>query len=750
MDEVIRVKEEFYVLATSALADSRPRVLKYGDTCGVFDWHGDILSAGYLPHGLYHRETRHLSRLVLRFRNKPLELLSSTVKNRNSFFAVDLTNLDLSTDGNVELPRGSIHFFRSKFIWQGTCYERLRLMNFASGKVSLSLCYEFDADFVDIFEVRGSRRERRGAQQPPQVSPDSVQFVYCGLDKVVRQTRLNFYPQPSEISAKSASFELEVQPHAEAFIYLDICCKTDSQGDVLPLRSERPETPAPQRAPHLRMAGQSECRPPRSYKQALGQTKNLHQTLDARLCRVASSNERFTEWISRSESDLEMMTVGNPEGAYPYAGVPWFNTVFGRDGLITALEVLWAEPELAKGVLCFLAETQADSVIPERDAEPGKILHELRKGEMAALKEIPFGRYYGSVDSTPLFVMLAAAYYQRTGDLEFIASIWRNVERAIDWMDHYGDIDRDGFLEYARRSGKGLVQQGWKDSHDSVFYEDGVLAEPPIALCEVQGYAYAAKQGAAELARAQGLIDVSERLMQQANLLRQRFEDAFWVEELGTYAFALDGKKRQCRVTVSNTGHCLFTGIVCQERARRVAEGLMDENLFSGWGVRTVGTREARYNPMSYHNGSVWPHDNAIIALGLARYGFTTYALRILESMFEASLHFEFQRLPELFCGFRRRIGDGPTLYPVACSPQSWAGAAVFMLLQACLGMDVSGIARHVHFRDSYLPPMVDYVLIENLDVNGSKLSLIVRRQAHGVGIEVLRRDGAVEVAVLK
>jgi len=721
LDEVIRVKEEFYVLATSALADSRPRVLKYGDTCGVFDWHGDILSAGYLAHGLYHRETRHLSRLVLRFRNKPLELLSSTVKNWNSFFAVDLTNLDLSTDGKVELPRGSIHFFRSKFIWQDICYERLRVMNFASGKVFLSLSYEFDADFVDIFEVRGSRRERQGQQQEPQVSRSSVQFVYCGLDRVVRETRLNFYPQPSQISAKSACFELEVQPRAEAFIYLDICCEPGR-----------------------------ECRPPRSYRQALGQTKNLHETLDARLCRVTSSNERFTEWISRSESDLQMMTVGNPEGAYPYAGVPWFNTVFGRDGLITALEVLWAEPALAKGVLRFLAETQADSVVPEQDAEPGKILHELRKGEMAALKEIPFGRYYGSVDSTPLFVMLAAAYYRRTGDLEFITSIWRNIERALDWMDHYGDIDGDGFLEYARRSGKGLVQQGWKDSHDSVFYEDGVLAEPPIALCEVQGYAYAAKQGAAELARAQGYADVAECLSQQANLLKLRFEEVFWVEEFGTYAFALDGKKRQCRVTVSNPGHCLFTGIVCPERARRVAEGLMDENLFSGWGVRTVGIREARYNPMSYHNGSVWPHDNAIIALGLARYGFTTYALRILESMFEASLHFEFQRLPELFCGFRRRIGDGPTLYPVACSPQSWAGAAVFMLLQACLGMDVSGTARHVHFRDAYLPPMVDYVLIENLSVNKCKLSLIVRRQAHGVGIEVIRRDGEVEVAVLK
>jgi glycogen debranching enzyme len=721
LDEVIRIKEEFYVLATSALADSRPRVLKYGDTCGVFDSHGDILSGGSLAYGLYHRETRHLSRLVLRSENKPLELLSSTVKNKNSFFAVDLTNLDLSADGRLELPRGSIHFFRSKFIWQGTCYERLRLMNFASTKVRLSLCYEFDADFVDIFEVRGSKRERRGQRQEANVGSSSVRLAYCGLDNVIRETTLNFYPQPVAISAKSANFELEVQARAEAFIYLDVCCERGV-----------------------------ECRPPRSYRQALSETKNLHEKIDADLCCVTSSNPRFNDWLLRSQADLEMMTVGNPEGAYPYAGVPWFNTIFGRDGLLTAYEVLWAEPGLAKGVLRFLAETQADSVIPEQDAQPGKILHELRKGEMAALKEIPFGRYYGSVDSTPLFIMLAASYYQRTADLPFITSIWSNIQRALDWMDRYGDVDGDGFLEYARHSGKGLIQQGWKDSHDSVFHEDGKLAEPPIALCEVQGYAYAARKGAAELARAMGLAELAERLDHQAGALKERFEQAFWMEELGSYAFALDGNKRPCRVTVSNPGHCLFTRIACAERARRVAEGLMDENLFSGWGVRTVGAREARYNPMSYHNGSVWPHDNAVIALGLAHYGLTGYALRLLESMFEASLHFEFQRLPELFCGFRRRIGDGPTLYPVACSPQSWAAAAVFMLLQASLGMTVSGAPPSVRFHDSHLPAAVDYVMVENLRVGKSKVSLIVRRQTHGVGVEVIHRDGEVEVAVLK
>jgi glycogen debranching enzyme len=720
LDEVIRIKEEFYVLAT-ALADIRARVLKYGDTFGVFDWHGNILSTGFLQYGIYHKESRHLSRLVLKLRNRPLELLNSTVKNKNSFFAVDLTNLDISADGKLELPRGSIHFFRSKFIWESVCYERLRIVNFTSAAVSLSLSCEFDADFVDIFEVRGTKREKRGEQLETKVEPASVLFTYRGLDSVLRETRLNFHPQPAEISEKLAQFNLTVNPHLEAVLYLDVCCK---QG--------------------------LECRPARSYKQALSESKSLNERIDHYRCRITSSNERFNEWIRRSEGDLQMMIVGNSEGIYPYAGVPWFNTVFGRDGLITALEVLWIEPLVAKGVLQFLAKTQADSIIEEQDAEPGKILHELRKGEMAALKEIPFGRYYGSVDSTPLFVMLAEAYYQRTNDLEFIRSIWGNIERALDWMDQYGDLDGDGFIEYARHSKTGLVQQGWKDSRDSVFHADGQLAEPPIALCEVQGYSYAAKRGAANLARQLGRDARATALGQQAMTLQQKFEEVFWMEEIGTYAFALDGDKRPCRVAVSNPGHCLLTRIAGLEHGRRVAEGLMDNNLFSGWGVRTVGTREARYNPMSYHNGSVWPHDNALIALGMARYGYSTLALRILESMFEASLYFDFQRLPELFCGFRKRIGDGPTLYPVACAPQSWAAAAVYMLLQASLGVSVSGTVPHIHFRDSYLPAAVDHVLIENLRIGNSRLSLTVRRQTHGVGIEVIQREGDVEVAVLK
>jgi glycogen debranching enzyme len=464
---------------------------------------------------------------------------------------------------------------------------------------------------------------------------------------------------------------------------------------------------------------------------------------------IYSSNEQFNDWMNRAVADLRMLTTQTRHGPYPYAGVPWFSTPFGRDGIITAMQMLWLDPNLARGVLAFLAAHQADRDDPAKDAEPGKILHEMRGGELAALGEVPFSRYYGSVDATPLFVMLAGGYYDRTGDLGFIQTLWPNIERALAWIDDYGDRDRDGYVEYLRRSPNGLEQQGWKDSADAVFHADGTLARGPIALCEVQGYVYAAKRSAARLA---ALLDKTARaaeLEQAAAALKERFNRDFWSAELGAFVLALDGGKRQCHVATSNAGHALFTGIASEDHALRTAELLVSPTFFSGWGMRTLAVSERRYNPMSYHNGSIWPHDNGMVAMGFARYGFKQRALKLMMGLFDASIAFEMHRVPELYCGFDRLPGQGPTLYPVACIPQAWASGAVFHFLQACLGLSFSAEKPQMRFSHPILPNYLEWIEVKNLRFRDGSVDLMIRRHPNDVGINVVRKEGDIEVAVV-
>ena len=385
-----------------------------------------------------------------------------------------------------------------------------------------------------------------------------------------------------------------------------------------------------------------------------------------------------------------------------------------------------------------------------QDAQPGKILHEMRDGEMAALGEVPFGKYYGSADATPLFVMLAVVYFERTADRQFIDRLWPHILAALEWMEKHGDADDDGFIEYARRSHSGLIQQGWKDSYDSVFHADGALADAPIAVCEIQGYAYQAWRGAAKLAKLRGDLQQSRDWRTRAARLLSHFDRAFWCEDLKTFALALDGEKRPCCVRTSNAGHALFSGIAKPARARALADVLMDDAMFAGWGVRTVAAGEARYNPMSYHNGSVWPHDNALVAAGLGRYGFTSEATRIMSGMLDLSQSVDGYRLPELICGFHRRRGESPTLYPVACAPQSWAAGAAYMLLAACLGLEIDGASRRLSFRRAMLPDRIEWIRLTNLSVGDGNVDLLLTRHTQDVGIQVLRREGHVEILAVK
>jgi glycogen debranching enzyme len=721
MNDVIRWNDQYYILASSSLAAGRTEVLKQGETFLVFDRHGDIHHVLSGPQGLYHEGTRFLSRFDLSMHAQRPMLLSDTVKEDNVLFTVDLTNPDLVLDGHKAIPRGTVHLCRTRFLWQGTCHERIRVHNYGVTKFPLSLRLILDADFADLFEARGRQREHRGSRLKIVRSKNALVFGYKGLDGIIRRTSARCSPTPKQVTSDGFIIESSVPPHADLTWEIAISCEIGRQRNRVFL----------------------------TYGRAHKEANRALQEATSHNAHVYTANEQFNHWLNRSLADLHMLISETPEGLYPYAGVPWFSVPFGRDGIITALQMLWMNPSLARGVLGFLASTQATEVRPEQDAEVGKILHETRQGEMAALGEIPFGKYYGSVDATPLFIVLAGAYYGRTGDQRFLSKLWPHIQLALQWIDRDGDPSGMGFTTYSRQSANGLVHQGWKDSHDAVFHADGTAAQGPIALCEVQAYVYQAKQAAAGLARVLGEIDQAERLRKEASLLQERFEHAFWCDKLGSYALALDGKGRPCRVRSSNAGHCLYGGIAGQERGLRTARALLREDMFSGWGIRTIATSEARYNPMSYHNGSVWPHDNALIAAGMAAYGYKEGAVKILTGLFDASLFLDLHRMPELFCGFSRRQGESPTRYPTACAPQAWAAGAGFQALQACLGLQIDGTRRLVQFVRPILPPFLERVELRNLSIGTARLDLVLDRHQNEVALTVARRTGHVEVVLI-
>ena len=617
--------------------ENQTHAIKHGDTFALFDVFGGIDS---LPEcGLYHQDTRFLSRLALRIDNERPALVSSATSDDSVVVTVDLAY------------RGVL-IRSTRFLWDATLYQRLEMENDSESTVELSI--QFEADFVDLFEVRGFQRAGRGRMDPPRVCGNTIQFSYEGLDRRHRQTTIRFDPWPDESTVSRMCHRLK--PRVQTVLDISVCCESDDRRSIFTV----------------------------DFDDAMRRVRSVSSPATEVRQEIMTGNEQFNIWLGRSLADLRMMLTETPYGVYPYAGLPWYSTAFGRDGIITALECLSFNPGIARGVLTFLAATQATKENPDRDAQPGKILHETRAGEMAAYGEIPFDRYYGSIDATPLFVMLAGKYYDRTADAQLIRSIWPNIEHALDWIDNFGDSDGDGFVEYAPSARGGLRNQGWKDSDDAIFHSDGTFPEGPIAVCEVQAYVFAAKRAAANLAQVLKNDALAEKLKDQAEKLRRRFEQTFWCEELSTYAIALDGNEQLCRVRSSNAGHCLFAGIASADRAARVAATLTSEESFSGWGIRTIATTESRYDPMSYHNGSIWPHDNAIIAAGFARYGLEKEAAAIFHALLDASTYFELNRMPELFGGFTRQSGAGPTPHSVSCSPQAWSACAVFLLIEAC------------------------------------------------------------------
>ncbi|WP_315776378.1 MULTISPECIES: amylo-alpha-1,6-glucosidase [unclassified Bradyrhizobium] len=711
-------EQPFYIPMTGPA--SRPRrSLKHDDTFIVLDGHGDIGASAGGPDGLFNADTRYLARLELTLDDVQPLLLGSSLRDDNSALTVDLTNPDIYSQGRLVLPKDMLHIVRTIFLWHGTAYQRIGLQNHGDRHASFDLKLTFDNDFADLFEVRGTVRPRRGIGSSRLVDPSEVVLRYRGLDNVLRTTDVSFDPRPTHLTVNAATYHFDLAPQESASLFVAVMCNAK--------------------------AGE---RPRRFFRSLLAHRREMRRcTVGA--ASIETSNDILNEVLCQAAADLNILMTDTPEGRYPYAGIPWYSTTFGRDGLITALQMLWVDPRIARGVLRRLAVHQARTTDPLSDAEPGKILHEMRGGEMAALREVPFGCYYGSVDSTPLFVLLAGLYIERTGDIDTLRELWPAIELALRWIDGPGDPDRDGFVEYQRASEQGLANQGWKDSYDAVFHADGRLAEGYIALAEVQGYVFAGKQLAARCARRLGKAEMADRLQAEAADLAERFEDAFWCEDLNTYALALDGHKQPCRVRTSNAGQLLFSGMVREDRARKLAAELLRPHFFSGWGIRTVACGEPRYNPMSYHDGSIWPHDNALIALGLSRYGLKHAVEQVFGGLFEAASYMDLRRLPELFCGFRREKHRGPTLYPVACAPQAWASATPFTLLEAALGLEFDAARGEIRLRNPRLPAFLDWVVLRDLRLGNSTIDLRIRRHGEDISMEVLRRRGQIQVSLV-
>lgn len=711
--------------APPAVTDIRDAiVIKEGDLFLLTDLLGNVPRGNRNGLGLYYQDTRFLSGHELDIQGLRPTVLHST--GRPHFFESQvLTNPNLVTTDGQLVHEQTIQIRRYRILRELGFMESLTFENFNIFPITLDVALHFEADFADMFEVRGlveppSRGERLGVA----FQERTLTFTYEGRDRLRRTTRITFNERPRVVRGGTAIYELRLPARGSARLGLTISIQTELAADHGP------------RAPGV--SGR--------YASPL---EGYRAWLDTQ-ARVETSNSLFNDILLQSRYDLRVLVCQHENIPFLAAGIPWFSTLFGRDSLITALQDLWVSPRQAGHVLRLLARFQGQRDDPWRDEEPGKIMHELRRGELANLGLVPFTPYYGTVDATPLFLMLLGEYYRATADLELVRELEPNMAAALAWLERFGDRDGDGFIEYARRSGSGLENQGWKDSWDGIVHADGSLVDPPTALVEVQAYAYAGRRAAARLYRALGEEERARQLEAEAERLRRRFDEAFWMPDEGFYCLALDGSKRQAKVIASNPGHALWCGIVPRERADQVAARLMSEDLFTGWGIRTLASREQRYNPVGYHVGTVWPHDNSLIALGFKRYGQEALLLELATGLYEAARYFPSYRMPELFCGFARSAFGAPVRYPVACSPQAWAAASWSALLQALLGIQLNAPAGELRIVRPRLPAWLHWVEVRRLAVGSGEVDLRYERHGDHTAVDVAAMRGDVRVTLVR
>ncbi len=710
---------------------------------------GDIPQSNPHGWGLYYKDTRYLSVLEIKINGHSPDLLTSSgefnfmanIQSANPFMQAPSSQINIPESDKQSVPTvtllpRTISIRRNRFIEDGL-HERLGFFNYNSFPVDLTLTMRFGSDFRDMFDVRGYHRSKRGQIRLPVWKKDRICFSYLGLDNLERKTEVVFDTPPNDILVHKAEEldkdreleERELLPYSTSAVVLE-AVKPALADAVFNIRLEpgQPFAITYHIVPQSLGNGQADL--PTTFDMGARRMRLAYESWFREGTFITSDNEVFDKFLQRSFYDLRILTEELPTGLLPIAGIPWFAVPFGRDSLITALQTLIFDPQLAVGTLRFLAQYQGKKVDEWNEEEPGKILHELRAGEMTVLHEMPHVPYYGSVDSTPLFLMLFAETMLWLNSEALYKEFLPNLKAALDWIDNYGDPDGDGFIEYLCHNERGVKNQGWKDNAASLQFRDGTFPEQPIALCEAQAYVYAAKLGIANVVECYGEQTWADRLRQEAAKLKVAFNEKFWMPEEKYFAQALDKDKRQIPTIGSNPGHCLWCGIVDEDKAEPVVRRMMQEDMSSGWGIRTVSTKEPSFNPMSYHNGSVWPHDNSIIAAGMKRYGYSDEANTVISQVFAASQRFRYYRLPELFCGFQQdnRYYSSPSEYPVSCSPQAWTAGAAIFFLQIILGLTVDARIQRLTLQPK-LPPWLSELKLEGILIGDQKVTLRVYRQ---------------------
>lgn len=714
--------------------------VKDDDLFLVTDTLGNIsrcgLGEGNPSMGLFCSDTRFLSRLEFQIDGRSPVLLSSTA-DKGFSLSVLCTNPKID-----ERLRPDTLGIRRELVLNGALFEEIEVCNYSTTTVSFEISLSFDADFADLFEVRGHGRDKRGrllrlvepiseddlserengTNPGHNVNEKSLTLAYEGLDGMVMESRIKFqHHQPDYFKGYTAIWRLELAPHEKRMLGYRINPLTNNKSS-------------------------STVSAPVTLGQAKAAEVMEEQNWVQQITRIRTDKSIFNRIIERAEQDMYLLRQSFGKHKTVSAGVPWFSSLFGRDSLITASQTLMLNPEIAKETLTLLAIYQGKSDSEWREEEPGKILHELRLGELARCNEIPHTPYYGTVDATPLWLMLYSEYYAWTHDGETLENLWNHALAAMDWIDR--NMQHNGYLSYFRTSKRGLANQGWKDSGDCIVNRKGELANGAIALCEVQAYVYAAKMRLAEIARMKKRLDLADRWLEEARSLKSRFNRDFWMEDQDFCALALDGDGNHVDSITSNPGHCLNLGIFTPEKAYSVAERLRAPDMYNGWGIRTLSSLSPAYNPMGYHLGSVWPHDNSLIAVGMRSLGLIDQALEVFQGLFDMTSVQPYQRPPELLCGYERNDDNAPVQYPVACTPQAWATGSVFQLLQMIVNLVPDAPNNCLRIIDPSLPESINRLTLHNLRVGPTILDLEFERSGNTTACRVAKKRGNLRVVI--